>query len=87
MTQLRHEKPEPRPLRFLKWLNEWKFMISFIFNILMLIMFVLGNVGMIAFILEETIQKQDFGHIIPMMNKQCTLLQLLHSIRAVYLGK
>ena len=71
MTTFRHEqKPAPRIVRGAAWLTDHKFIISFLFNLLMLGMFLLGAVGMISFILEETLQAQGFGYAIPMMNQQ-----------------
>lgn len=64
------EPATPRILRAAQWLNKWKFLLSLAFNAVMILMFVIGAMGMLQFIMEECIQAQNFGHIILAQNKQ-----------------
>ncbi len=59
-----------RFVRTIQWLEKYKFTLSLIINIGMLFMFIVGAVGMICFIYEETLQAQGFGYAILMMNKE-----------------
>lgn len=56
-------------MKFLNWLNKWKFIITIVFSILGLFFFMMGNIGMRCFLYEETIQGQTFGIAIPLMAK------------------
>lgn len=67
------EKPENKALKFFKWLNKWKFIFSLAFNIIMILTFIIGALGMIQFILEECLQAQGFGYAIIGMNKEWEL--------------